>query len=116
MDHYNGRSQSAQVGLNGGKSSGSSHYYGESRDLYGGVYLGEPTNIPSRASYYTPTEEFIRSTTTNLNKLLYERAGMSEYQRYPDLITTTRQELAGALDLTQDQLERAATKLLRIGS
>lgn len=112
MDHYNGRSQSAQIGANG-KGTGSTQYYGESRDLYGGVYLGEPTNIPSRTSYYTLNDDLNRSTTSNLNRLLYERGGMSEYRGWPDLMKTTRQELAGALDLTQDELERAATNLLR---
>lgn len=107
-------------------STTSSPYFGENRHLYGGVYLGEPIQVAPRSSssnsaYYMPQDsiEFraqpVKRSTSNLNRLLYEQAGLGDYNYSADLMQTTRTELAGALNLTQDQLEEAATNLLRWG-
>lgn len=137
LDHYNGRSQSAHVDSSssihcGGPmnevistKSTNSPYYGENKDLYGGVYLGEPIVAPVRPDYYQQApflqqqrEPIIAANrlalaTSNLNQLLYEQGGLSQYSYSADLLQTTRDELAGALNLTQDELERAATDILR---
>lgn len=96
-------------------------YYDESRDLYGGVYLGEPaqqTMTQSRASYFSAAEEpnwpnNRSSQTSNLNRILYEQAGLGNYNYWADLVQTTRKELAGALVLMQEELEQASTNLLK---
>lgn len=104
-------------------STNSSPYFGENRHLYGGVYLGEPIQVAPRTSggYYIPrgNNEFwaqaTNRSTSNLNRLLYEQAGLGDYNYSADLMRTTKTELAGALNLTQDQLEEAATNLLKRG-
>jgi len=115
MDHYNGRSQSAYTTPG---SMQNQPYYGGNRDLYGGVYLGEPVQLPSRNSYFSVTENsgstYYSRPGSDLNKLLYEQAGLGNYNYWADLMQTTRNELAGALDLTQDELERAASDLLKM--
>lgn len=119
-----GRPQSAYPTVSGASNQSQQArqgYYGESRDLYGGVYLGEPTQqtmAQSRASYYTTVEEpsWLNNRSpqpSNLNRILYEQAGLGNYNYWADLVQTTRNELAGALNLTQEELEQAATDLLR---
>lgn len=132
LDHYNGRSQSAHVGQHHAPGvemlstkSTSSPYYGENRDLYGGVYLGEPTipTVRPTSGYYQSVPPFLQqqqqqqqavnrspSATSNLNRLLTDL--QEGYHYSADLLQTTRSELAAALDLTQEELENAATLLL----
>lgn len=100
-------------------SANSSPYFGENRHLYGGVYLGEPIQVAPRSGYYTPREnndiriQAMNRSNSNLNRLLYEQAGLGDYNYSADLMQTTRAELAVALNMTQDQLEEAATNLLK---
>lgn len=90
-------------------------YYRENRGFYGGVYIGEPTTrLASRASYYTALDEsHLYGPTSNLNRLLREQSGFGNHSYSSDLMRTTRNELAGVLNLTHDELERAATNILR---
>lgn len=115
MDHYSSaasRPQSHQA-----QQQPRQRYYGENRDLYGGVYLGEPAQtVPSRASYYTPAFDVpvsqIQRSSSNLNRLLSEQAGTNSYWSDRLIQSTIRNELAGALNLTQEQLEDAAKNLI----
>lgn len=115
LDHYNaigGRHQSGDKSQTKKKQ----RYFGESTDFYGGVYIGEPADLSPRQNALArdnqsefPLNQQRATNSSNLNRLLYEQAGLSnQYQA-----NLTRNELAGVLNMTQEELERAAGDMLR---
>lgn len=126
MDHYNSFSSRQQHSANeqGGKSGANlrdgQRYFGESTDLYGGVYLGEPNDhwIASSTRRDLNSQQplgYMGQTplNSNLNRLLYEQAGLSTGHNSRYQANLLRTELAGALNMTQEELERAAGDLLK---
>jgi len=86
------------------------------RSASGGAYFNDRA-LRQQHNYPAFQEQapISASGTGNLNKLLYDQVGLGHYNREvsAQLLTTTREELVGALGLTPEELERAATNLLR---